>query len=219
VNRELNNAKIGTNQTASKTAAAVCCGLALLVSALAGNAWARGGSGGRSMGGMNRYSGPTQTTNSFIRTTPTNTQYLNSAKNFSNFTKVNSVNNFTKVNSFKNFSKITNLKSGNKLPFQKLSKLSKKELKGPFWKKYWGWGFGWWGCDFGWGWDCWDSPWCYGWCLYEPVPVVDYYNPYCECAGTIVDGIDYSVPISSQPSSTSDNDPSDLFAVARAAFA
>src|SRR5579862_3345624 len=58
MNLELINAKkTATKNAASKMAVAVGCGLALFVSTLASDAWARGGSsGGRSMGGMNRYS-------------------------------------------------------------------------------------------------------------------------------------------------------------------
>jgi hypothetical protein len=220
---------LNNKKSVASTTTTVVCGLALVASTLAGNAWARGGSGfgGRSSSGMSRYSGPQS---NFVRTTPNYTQNFNSVNrvnqfnNFkvnspNNFTKMNSVNNFTKANSLNkfNFNKNLSLKNGlgNNKQFQKFAK---NKGKGPSWKKYWGWGFGWWGGDFGWGWDCWDSPYCCGWCEYEPIPVAAYYNPYCECAGTMVDGIDYSVPIANLPTTTVDGGDADLFATAREAF-
>ena len=101
---------------------------------------------------------------------------------------------------------------------QTMHKFSSKG-KSKYWKKYgWGFGGGLWGVDFGWGWGCWDSPWSYGWCWYDPLPVVDYYNPYCDCAGTVVDGVDYSHPIANMPANTVQGDDSDAFAGAREAF-
>jgi len=200
----LSLANIVSNNTVLKMAAAACS-LSLLVSTQAGSAWARG-SGGGHPSGMGRSNGH-YTTNNFVRPTQTNfTQSFNGANHFNNFTKVNTT---SRVGNFKsNF--------GNKFQFQKLTK---KGPSGPFWKKYGGWGKFWGPWDFGWGWGCWDSPYCYGWCWYEPIPVVAYYNPYCDCAGTVVDGIDYSVPIASQSNNAADGDPSDLFAAARDAFA
>jgi len=204
---------------------AVACGWALLVSTLGGSALARGSSGGRSSGGSSFSSNRVQTSNNFIRTTPTNyTQNFNSVNHnnsVNRFNNVNHISNFSKVNTTSNFSKIGNFKkslNGKKSPFQKFTK---KGFKGPFWKKYCGWGkfCGPWGCDFGWGWGCWDSPWCCGWCWYEPLPVVDYYNPYCECSGNVVDGIDYSMPIASLSTNAVEGDGSDAFAAAREAFA
>jgi tetratricopeptide (TPR) repeat protein len=206
------------NLSITKTLA-VACGWALLVSTLGGSAFARGSSGGHSSGGSHFSGGRAQTSNNFIRNTPTNhTQNFNSANRINS---VNHINNFTKVNTTSNFSKTGNFKNsfnGKKNSFQKFAK---NGSKGPFWKKYCGWGkfCGPWGCDFGWGWGCWDSPWCCGWCWYEPLPVVDYYNPYCDCAGSVVDGIDYSTPIASLTTNAADGESSDAFAAAREAFA
>jgi hypothetical protein len=206
------------NLSVTKTLA-VACGWALLVSTLGGSAFARGSSGGHSSGGSHFSSGRGQTSNSFTRTAPTNyTQNFNGANRINS---VNHINNFSKVNATSNFSRTGNFKNsfnGKKNSFQKFAK---KGSKGPFWKKYSGWGkfCGPWGCDFGWGWGCWDSPWCCGWCWYEPLPVVEYYNPYCGCAGSVVDGIDYSTPIASLTTNAVEGDGSDAFAVAREAFA
>jgi len=195
---------------------AVACGLALTVSTLAGNAFGRGAGGGHSSSGMGHYSSQTvQNSNNFGRTTPSN--FVRSVNG------VNHVNSFTKVNTNSHFPNGGNLKNGlvgNKNQLKKLTLNKFSKFKGPFWKKYCGWGkyCGPWGCGFGWGWGCWYSPWCYGWCWYEPVPVVEYYNPYCDCAGTVVDGVDYSVPIASMSPNTVDGDDSDAFAAARAAF-
>jgi hypothetical protein len=89
----------------------------------------------------------------------------------------------------------------------------------PYWKKYGGWGK-WYGPRslwFGWGWGSWYSPWC-NWPYYEAVPVVEYANPYTGCAGVIVDGIDYSVPISQMPADAVVAEGADFFTAARAAF-
>jgi tetratricopeptide (TPR) repeat protein len=143
----------------------------------------------------------TRTSSNFARTTPM------SGVNHGN----NNFNSFQKSGRFKNG-------FGGKDHFQELAKKFSKS-KGGYWKQYCSWGksCGPWGCGFGWGWGCWDSPWCFGWSYYEPIPAVAYYNPYCECAGNVVDEIDYSVPIAS--ASLADTDDSDAFAAARRAFA
>jgi Flp pilus assembly protein TadD len=212
------------NLSITKTLA-VTCGWALLVSTLGGSAFARGSGGGRSSSG-NHFSGSRGlSSNNFIRTTPTNyTQNFNGGNRINSVNHINSgnrINNFSKLNTNSKFSKNGNFKNnflGKKGSFQKFTK---KGSKGPFWKKYCGWGkfCGPWGCDFGWGWGCWDSPWCCGWCWYEPLPVVEYYNPYCGCAGSVVDGVDYSTPIASLSTNAVDGDSSDAFAAAREAFA
>jgi hypothetical protein len=196
------------NVAVARKTVTIAISLALVVSAQVCSAWARGSGGGRSSSGMGRSNGQS-TTRNFAYSTSTNfTQSTKGVNHFPNVTKVSTT-----------FTKVGNSKSGfvgNKFQFQKLAKTS----KGPFWKKYGGWGkyCGPWGCNFGWGWGCWDSPWCYGWCWYEPIPVVAYYNPYCDCAGTVVDGIDYSVPITSS-TSAADGDVSNILATAREAFA
>jgi tetratricopeptide (TPR) repeat protein len=203
----------------------VACGLTLAVSTLVGSAWARGsgGGGGRSSGGMGHYSSSQHISNNFARTTPTNFAQHNFTQNFNSVNRnnnVNRVNNFTKFNTTKNFSSIGKFKNGlNSKNFQ-FQKLSKNGSKGPFWKKYGSWGKFWgpWGYNFGWGWGCWDSPFCYGWCEYEPIPVVAYYNPYCDCAGSVVDGVDYSTPIANLPTNSVPGNDTDAFAAAREAF-
>jgi hypothetical protein len=195
------------NHNITKTIA-VACGVALTVSTLAGISFARGGSGGHSSSGMSQSSGRSmQPSSNFSRNTP------------SNFNSVNRTNNFTKTNSNSHNGNFKNGFVSNK--FQKMTMQKFSKSKSQAWKKYCGWGkfYGPWGWDFGWGWGCWDSPWCYGWCWYEPVAVVAYYNPYCDCAGTVVDGIDYSAPIAKMPQNTVNGDDSDAFAAAREAFA
>jgi tetratricopeptide (TPR) repeat protein len=94
-----------------------------------------------------------------------------------------------------------------------------KNQSSPYWKKYGGWGKG----NgpghhrFGWGWGCWLDPSC-SWPWYEGIPVADYANAYTDCAGVMIDGIDYSVPISQMPADTLTGADSDLYAAARAAF-
>jgi len=196
------------NHNITKTIA-VACGLALTVSTLAGISFARGGSGGgRSSSGMSQSSGRSmQPSNNFSRNTP------------SNFNSVNRTNSFTKTNSNSHIGNSKNSFVSNK--FQKMTMQKFSKSKSQAWKKYCGWGkfCGPWGWDFGWGWGCWDSPWCYGWCWYEPVADVAYYNPYCDCAGTVVDGIDYSAPIAKMSQNTVNGDDSDAFAASREAFA
>ena len=48
--------------------------------------------------------------------------------------------------------------------------------------------------------------------------MADYANAYTDCAGVMIDGIDYSVPISQMPADTLTGADSDLYAAARAAF-
>ena len=89
-----------------------------------------------------------------------------------------------------------------------------------YWKKYAGWGGGWnhsWRHGIGWGWGCWFDPWC-SWPWYDAIPVADYSNAYSDCAGVIIDGIDYSVPISQMPADSTSGDDSDLYAASRASF-
>jgi hypothetical protein len=91
----------------------------------------------------------------------------------------------------------------------------------PYWKKYGGWGHWWgpwypWGIGFGWGWGSWYSPWCY-WPYYQPMPVVEYVNPYTACSGTAIDGIDYSVPISQMPADSAVGGPN-YFDAAQGSF-
>src|ERR1700722_398321 len=148
-----------SNVAVARKTVAIAVSLALVVSAQIENAWARGSGGGRSSGGMGRYNGQ-RTTN--VSPTTNFTQSSNGMNHVPNVTKVSTT--FTKAGSSKSGF------FGNKFQFQKMTKTS----KGPFWKKYGGWGkyCGPWGCNFGWGWGCWDTPWCYGWCWYEPIPVV-----------------------------------------------
>jgi tetratricopeptide (TPR) repeat protein len=189
---------------------AVACSLSLVVSMLAGNAWARGSGGGHTSGGSSRRSsGMTRTSSNFARTMPMSG--VNHDNNNFNSFKPNTTNRFQKSGNFKNG-------FDGKNHFQKLAKKFPKS-KGGYWNQYCNWGksCGPWGCGFGWGWGCWDSPWCYGWSWYEPIPAVAYYNPYCDCAGNVVDGIDYSVPIAS--ANVADTNDSDAFAAAREAFA
>ncbi len=89
----------------------------------------------------------------------------------------------------------------------------------PYWKKYGGWGKGNGPAHhrFGWGWGCWLDPSC-SWPWYEAIPVADYANAYTDCAGVMIDGIDYSVPISQMPADTLSGADSDLYAAARADF-
>jgi hypothetical protein len=180
------------------------CGLALSLSVPAGNAFARGGSGGHSSGMSHFSSHSMSTSHNFAHVTR------------SNFTQNrNTVRHFSTINTSRHFA------NGKMNRFQRLTSNKKfKYSKSPYWSKYCGWGKsgGPWGRGFGWGWGSWYSPWCYGWCLYEPVPVVEYFNPYCDCAGSVVDGIDYSVPISSLGASTVNGDNSDALAAAEAAF-
>jgi len=94
-----------------------------------------------------------------------------------------------------------------------------KNQSSPYWKKYGGWGKG----NgpghhrFGWGWGSWLDPWC-SWPWYEAIPVADYANAYSDCAGVVIDGIDYSVPISQMPADTLTGPDSELYAAARGAF-
>jgi hypothetical protein len=93
-----------------------------------------------------------------------------------------------------------------------------KNKNSPYWKKYGGWGwYSPWHHGFGWGWGAWQNPWCV-WPWYEVIPVVEYVNVYTDCAGVVVDGIDYSVPISRMPADTLSGDDSASFAAARGAF-
>ena len=63
----------------------------------------------------------------------------------------------------------------------------------------------------------WLDPWC-SWPWYEAIPVADYANAYTDCAGVMIDGIDYSVPISQMPADTLTGPDSELYAAARGAF-
>ena len=94
-----------------------------------------------------------------------------------------------------------------------------KHQSSPYWKKYGGWGksHGPWHHRLGWGWGSWLDPWC-SWPWYEAIPVADYVNAYTDCAGVMIDGIDYSIPISQMPADTLTGADSDLYAAARAAF-
>jgi hypothetical protein len=195
------------NLTITKTVA-VACGLALMVSTLGGYVFARGSGSGHSSSGMSHFSSRSmQPSSNFSRST------------FSNFNSSSHTNSFTKLNGNSHNGNFKTSFVSNKFQKSTMQKFSK--FKSQSWKKYCGWGkyCGLWGWDFGWGWGCWDSPWCYGWCWYEPVADVAYYNPYCDCAGTVVDGIDYSAPISRMSQNTVDGDDSDAFAAAREAFA
>jgi tetratricopeptide (TPR) repeat protein len=109
---------------------------------------------------------------------------------------------------------VTNPKNNNTWP-----KNYSKYPKNQFWKKYAGWGKwkGPWHHGFGWGWGCWFDPWCM-WPWYEVIPVAEYSNVYADCAGVIIDGIDYSVPISQMPADTVSGDDSATYASAREAF-
>jgi tetratricopeptide (TPR) repeat protein len=187
---------------------AVTCSLALVASTLSGSVFARG-SGGHSSRGMSHSSSHTTSTHNFGRGVPTN------GRNHVNNFKVNRNSHVVRGRSVKN-SFVGSRHRRYRYTTQKL--LSSKS---PYWKNYTSWGksCGPWGCGFGWGWGSWYSPCCYGWCSYETLPVVAYYNPYCECAGNIVDGVDYSVPIAGASSTTDDSDDSDAFAAAREAFA
>jgi tetratricopeptide (TPR) repeat protein len=200
---------------------AVACGLALVVSMPSGNVFARG-SGGRVSGG--HFSGGVSHSSSHIgmshssshmttrshhvgRGTPTNG--MNRVKNF----RTNRTSRVVRGRKFSN----RFMASRHRLYRDSTRKFSAS--KGPYWKKYgWGQSCGPWGCGFGWGWGSWYSPNCYGWCSYETLPVVAYYNPYCDC-GNVVDGVDYSVPIASASATANDSDDSDAFATAREAFA
>ena len=188
------------NVAVARKTVTIAVSLALVVSAQVGSAWARGSGGGHSSSGMGHYNG---------QSTMRNFAYPPSTKFIQSSNGMNHVPNVTKAG----YSKGGFV--GNKFQFQKLTKTS----KGPFWKKYGSWGKYWgpWGCNFGWGWGCWDSPWCDGWCWYEPIPVVAYYNPYCDCAGAVVDGIDYSVPMTSA-TNAAEGDVSSILATAREAF-
>jgi hypothetical protein len=197
---------------------AIACSLALTVSTPATNVFARGGGGGggsgRSSSGMSQSGRTMSTPQNFSRSTPQN--FSRSTTNFSTPNSHMSNSHMSSHNSFKNGS-TKNKFVTNKFQKQTMNKFSKSKSK--YWKKYGGWGYGGlWGCDFGWGWGCWDSPWCYGWSWYEPLPVVGYYNPYCDCAGTVVDGVDYSGPISNMPANTVAGDDSEAFSTAREAF-
>jgi hypothetical protein len=93
-----------------------------------------------------------------------------------------------------------------------------KNQASPYWKKYGGWGNGNRpGHRFGWGWGCWMDPWC-TWPWYEAIPVADYANAYTDCAGVMIDGIDYSVPISQMHADAVTGADSESYAAARAAF-
>ena len=108
--------------------------------------------------------------------------------------------------------------NSNHVEKQTVNKFPHKSFS-PHWKKYGGFGK-WSGARsrrFGWGWGSWFSPWC-RWPFYEPIPIADYANPYTDCAGVIVDGIDYSVPISQMPADTVAADGAGSFEAARAAF-
>ena len=190
----------------------IACSLALTVSTPTPTVFARGGGGGgggsgRSSSGMSHSGHTMSTPQNFSRSTTTPNSHMSSSHMSSS--------HMSSHNSFKNGGTKNKFVS-NKFQKQTMQKFSKS--KSQYWKKY-GWGFGGlWGCDFGWGWGCWDSPWCYAWSWYEPLPVVAYYNPYCDCAGTVVDGVDYSGPISNMPANTVAGDDSDAFATAREAF-
>ncbi len=110
---------------------------------------------------------------------------------------------------------------GNRYRRYNFATRSFRRSKGAYWRRYTGWGNSF-ACSrrgYGWGWGSWNSPDSYGWCSYEPIPVVAYYNPYCDCAGKVVDGVDYSVPIADASSNTDEAEDSDAFAAAREAFA
>jgi hypothetical protein len=148
----------------------------------------RGQSGSRSSGGSSR-----STPNNFSRGNRS-PNGVSPGTNPSHFNHTPS-NNFSKPNNFS------------------------KNQKNPYWKKYAGWGK-WQGPrhhHIGWGWGCWLDPWC-SWPWYEAIPVADYGNPYTDCAGVIIDGIDYSVPISQMPADTLTGDDSESYAAARSAF-
>jgi hypothetical protein len=194
---------------------AIACSLALTVSTPATNAFGRGGGGGgggsgHSSSGTSR-SGHTMSTPQSSSRSTTNFSTPNSRMSNSHTSSHSSFENGTTKNGITKNKFVSN-------KFQKQTMHKFAHSKSKYWKKY-GWGFvGFWGCDFGWGWGCWSSPWCYAWCWYDPLPVAAFYNPYCDCAGTVVDGVDYSAPISNLPANTVAGDDSDAFASARQAF-
>ncbi|HEV7999191.1 MAG TPA: hypothetical protein VGP63_04875 [Planctomycetaceae bacterium] len=194
--------KINTPQTL-----AAACTLALVVSTLSGSAFARGSSGGRSSSGMGR-SGTRMMGRNTGRMTSTNGVHpINNFKtNGARISRGRGINN-----------RMTNRFVANRQRVQRSRTRAFAGHKGVYWKNYLGWGKP--RGRFGWGWGSWYSPDCDGWCSYEPLPVVAYYNPYCECGGNIVDGVDYSVPIASTDAAPAEADDTDAFAAAREAFA
>jgi hypothetical protein len=204
----------------TRNSIAIACGLALSAAAFSATAFARGGGGGgsgHSSSGMSHSGRSMSAPQNFSRSTP------NSHMSGTHMSSPHMSNSHPSTShmSSQHPSKSAAGKQkfvSNKFQKQTMHKFAHSHSKSPYWRKY-GWGFGGpWGLDFGWGWGCWDSPWSYGWSWYDPLPVADYSNPYCDCAGTVVDGVDYSAPISRMPANTVEGDDSDAFAAARQAF-
>lgn len=181
-----------------KQIAIALCGLGITAAALGGTAFGRGGGGG----GMHSGSFGHQSFQSIGGSSNFRVSSQNFLVSRQNFSSQNLVTPHGPTNHGTIFSK--NLKFQNS--FLKSGK------GGPFWKKYW--------CfnafcgAYGWGWYCWLDPWC-DWVWYEPVPVVEYCNPYC---GGAIDGVDYSQAISQMGADTVEGDESDPYAAARTAF-
>jgi tetratricopeptide (TPR) repeat protein len=201
--REINKVKLNTPHTLT-----IACSVAIVVSTLSGNAFARGQSGGHGSSGMSHSGSRGMTSRNFVRRSPSN--------------GVRRGNNF-KMNRGSVLRRGGNSRSrfvGNRYRRYNLATRSLRRSNGAYWRKYTGWGSsGHSRRGYGWGWGSWYSPYAYGWCSYEPIPVVAYYNPYCDCAGKIVDGVDYSVPIADESSKTDDAEDTDAYAAAREAFA
>ena len=189
-------------------ALAVACGLGLVVSMLSGNVFARGSGGllGRAPLRRMSHSSSHMTTRSHNvgRGTPTNG--MNRVKNFRT-NRTSALSGATEQSVHGQPTSALPILDSEILRLQQ--PVLEKIRLGPVVRP--------WGCGFGWGWGSWYSPNCYGWCSYETLPVVAYYNPYCEC-GNVVDGVDYSVPIASASATANDSDDSDAFATAREAF-
>jgi hypothetical protein len=187
----------------------VTCGLALVASTLAGTAGARGSSGHVSSGASHISNRTTSMSRSFSRTT--------------RVTGVNRGSNFRRSSTTRlsTNSRFRSRFVSSRFRSQRFTTRRFLSSRNRYWRNYGGWATAGrsWGGGYGWGWGSWDSPWCYGWTLYEPIPAVAYYNPYCACAGNVVDGIDYSVPIAGTSENAVGPDDSDAFAAARAAYA
>jgi tetratricopeptide (TPR) repeat protein len=134
----------------------------------------------------------------------------------SHFGRSTTSSNFVRTTRVSGVNRVSNFRStagrfvGTRFRSQRFTTRRIVSSRSPYWRSYGNWGT-YWGLSY--------TPAYYGWAQYQPIPVVAYRNPYCACAGNVVDGVDYSVPINGASANTVDADDSDAFQAARAAYA
>ncbi len=207
-----------------RRASTVLCGLAMATAALSATAFARGGGfGGRSMAGshgsFHSYSNFRGGSNHMsMNRGSMNRGLMNYGSMNHSSAPTHLMNNSHQSFGMHNFSrgnKGMSHTNGRRTAMRGNPMLHRRGMhnhahKNGFWKQYAGWGK--YRGPRGFGWGVWDS----AWCLYDPLPIGDYCNPYCEGEIALVDGIDYSHALVSLPENTVED--SDAFVQAQNAF-